>query len=538
MARKKSPMMPEEDAAIYTRYSSHAQNDASIEQQIAECTAYAKANNLRIVATYEDRAISGRSDNRPEFQRMMRHAEARKFQVVIAYKSNRIARNMLHALAYEEKLARFGIRVVYAKEEFGNNAAGRFALRTMMNVNQFYSENMAEDIQRGLYDSANQCKVVTTIPYGYKRGEDGRHAIHDQEAAVVQEIFQRVAQGDTLAAIADDLNSRGIQTRRKGPWNKNSFRAMLSNEKYLGVYTYGNVRIEGGMPQIIPKELFYIVQRVVATKPTKVNGRRTENGDYILTGKLFCGHCLSPMVGISGTSRSGELHHYYACQKHRLEKTCKKKSVRREWIETLVAEALAGYVLKDDVIEWIADQVIGFKKRFEDDSQIHYLEEKLAEAQKASANIMKAIEAGIFNNQTQARMLELEEEQRTYSNRLAEERALIPNVDRDQIVYFLHHLKETGIDSKAAREKLFDMFLLAVYLYDDHIKIAFNWDQGNKAIEVPIEEIADEDSSTDGAVNVRLSSVRAHSNMLIRTPASIVMVGRVFVLSFSFDDLE
>lgn len=121
-------------AVIYARYSSHAQNDASIEQQIDECQEYARQHGYKIVGVYADRAMSGRSDRRPEFQKMMRAAEKHEFQIVLAYKSNRISRNMLHALSYEDKLAQHGVNVVYCKEEFGNNAAGRFALRTMMNV--------------------------------------------------------------------------------------------------------------------------------------------------------------------------------------------------------------------------------------------------------------------------------------------------------------------------------------------------------------------------------------------------------------------
>ena len=158
---------------IYARYSSHNQKEESIEQQIEECTAFAETNGITVTHIYADKAISGRTDRRTEFQRLMRDAEKRKFQVVIAYKSNRISRNMLNALSYLQKLESYGIETLYAKEEFGNTAAGRFALRTMMNVNQFYSENMAEDIRRGLKDNAAECKVNGALPYGYKKGEDG-----------------------------------------------------------------------------------------------------------------------------------------------------------------------------------------------------------------------------------------------------------------------------------------------------------------------------------------------------------------------------
>ena len=156
MARKKN-IAAGLDAVIYARYSSHNQREVSIEQQIAECTKHAAALGLRIVGTYEDRAISGKTDNRPRFQQMMRDAEKGKFQAVVAWKSNRIGRNMLQAMVNEAKLDDYGVKVFYAEEDFDDTAAGRFALRNMMNVNQFYSENMAEDITRGLYDNASKC---------------------------------------------------------------------------------------------------------------------------------------------------------------------------------------------------------------------------------------------------------------------------------------------------------------------------------------------------------------------------------------------
>ena len=134
---------------------------------------------------------------------MMRDAGHARFDVIIAYKSNRIARNMLHALSYEDKLEQLGVRMVYVKEEFGDNAAGRFALRTMMNVNQFYSENMGEDIMRGMTDNAQNNKVNSgVLPMGYKKGEDGRFVIDESSARIVREIYRRFAAGDSLADIA------------------------------------------------------------------------------------------------------------------------------------------------------------------------------------------------------------------------------------------------------------------------------------------------------------------------------------------------
>ena len=135
---------------IYARYSSHAQKDMSIEQQVSLAVALAADLGLTVIETYEDRAISGRSDNRPAFQKMLRDAAAGGFSYVIAWKSSRIGRNMMEAMINETRLADLGVRILYVEEDFEDNAAGRFAARSMMNVNQFYSESMAEDIRRGL----------------------------------------------------------------------------------------------------------------------------------------------------------------------------------------------------------------------------------------------------------------------------------------------------------------------------------------------------------------------------------------------------
>ncbi|MDD4422867.1 MAG: recombinase family protein, partial [Eubacteriales bacterium] len=180
----------------YTRYSSHSQREESTEQQIMEIEKFAADNNIELNEIFSDAALTGRNDRRPQFQRMMREAKKRRPDVIVAYKSNRIARNMLNALATENELDKIGVRVLYVKETFGDNAAGRFALRTMMNVNQFYSENMAEDIKRGLIDNAMNCKVTNGgLPLGYKKGEDGKYAIAEAKAAVVKEIFGRVSCG-------------------------------------------------------------------------------------------------------------------------------------------------------------------------------------------------------------------------------------------------------------------------------------------------------------------------------------------------------
>lgn len=532
MAKKKVDVSaPSAIAVIYARYSSHAQKDVSIEQQVEECQEYAKANNLEIVNIYSDRAITGKTDKRPEFQKMMRHAEKKQFQVIISYKSNRMARNMLQALAYEDKLAKYGIRVVYVKEEFGDNAAGRFALRTMMNVNQFYSENMSEDIKRGLRDNAENCMITNgTLPLGYKKGEDGKYALDKPKAAIVQEIFSRVACGETFADISRDLNDRGLKTSQGNKWGKNSFHAILSNERYTGVYIYGDIRIEGGVPQIIGKELFYSVQEKLKTKKNP-QGRHRVNGDYQLTGKLFCGKCKSPMVGISGTSRSGSLCYYYTCQKKRMEKKCTKTNVRRDWIEEEVAAAIKEYILKDDVIEWIADSVCNYGKKKKDKSKITFLESQLSENKKAIKNLLTAIEAGIITPTTKERLLELETDQSKITARLAIEKQEVPEVAKDDIIVWLESFRDGDITDKQYQGKLFNTFLVAAYLYDKKIKIVFNFSGKKNSVDIPLTKSVVGDVESSSECSYKSSSAPPEESQT-NHEATIYMVDNMFVLVY------
>jgi len=172
------------------------------------------------------------------------------------------------------------------------------------------------------------------------------------------------------------------------------------------------------VPQIIDKGLFYRVQEVLKTKKNP-QGRHRTNGDYLLTGKLFCGKCKTPMVGISGTSKTGNLHHYYICQKRRTDKSCDKKNVRRDQIELTVATAIRDYVIQDEVAEQLADSAISFARNYKEQSGIGLLEIQLAENKKATKNLLSAIEQGIVTVSTKERLQELEREQSMLLSRLA-----------------------------------------------------------------------------------------------------------------------
>ena len=490
-------------AVIYARYSSHNQRDVSIEQQVEKCQAYAGRNNLQILEIYADRAVSGTTDRRPNFQRMMRDAEKHRFKYVIAWKSNRMGRNMLEAMVNDARLCDLGIRSLYVEEDFDDSAAGRFALRNMMNVNQFYSENMAEDVMRGMMDNARKCMVNGPVPFGYKRSSDGRFDIDPDAAAVVREIFERFYGGETIADIMRDLNARGIKTRAGNDWSKSSFQHLLKNERYIGVYLFDNVRIENGIPPIIRKELFFAVQEKLKTKKNP-QGRHRENGDYLLTGKLFCGLCGSFMVGMCGTSKTAAKHYYYICQAKRQKNSCSKKAVRRDWIERKVTEAVKENIMQDNVIQWLLDGYEQFQVLHRKDSLLMSYMSEFEDVNKAIKNVMTAIEQGIITPTTKDRLMELEGERRRLEALIAIEKATQEDVPREHMEFWLDSFRDGDVDDKQYQTKLINSFVKAVYLYDHELRIVCNYTGKGESVTVTFDEVDSVDKSASPESSYKL----------------------------------
>lgn len=484
----------QESAVIYARYSSHAQRDVSIEQQTAECEAFARQNNLKVEKVYADRALSGTNDKRPQFQKMLKDAERGRWKYVITYKVDRFARNRYDSATYKYRLRKYGVRVLYAKEAIPEGPEGILLESVLEGSAEYYSANLSQNIRRGMHFNALECKVNNgALPLGYCKGPDGRYAIVEAEADVVREIFRKVREGVPFVEIANDLNGRGIRTKRGGLFRKNSFQNLIKNDIYMGVYRYGDVVIEGGVPAIIEKAEYLEVQKKLQTKKNP-QGRHRENGDYLLTGKLYCGCCQSAMVGISGTSHTGDKHYYYICQNRRQGGSCKKKSVRRTWLEREVVKATLDYVLQPPVMEWIADQAVAYAEREYASAHLEDLRAQKTETEKALENIVKAIEVGIITATTKKRLETLEVEAARLENEIYLEEAAVVKVDRDAILYWLERFKGGNLESQEFRRKVIDAFVSKVVLKDDFLWIAFNY--SGKYNECGLEIIMDPESGS------------------------------------------
>lgn len=509
-------------AAIYARFSSHKQDEESIEQQVAECKRFAETRGLNVIEVYADAAISGRSDRRPQFQRLKRDADKGKFAAIIAYKSSRIARNLMNALNFEYEMQQRSIAVYYAKEEYGDDATGKFMRNIMMATNQFHSDNMGEDIRRAQNYNALQCRANGPASYGYKTGEDGRFAVDEATAPIVREIFQRVADGEAYVEIAEDLNRRCIPTRSGGKWNKSSFQTILNNERYRGTYIFGDVRIDGGMPVIVPDHLYTEVQNVMNS--TKIRHRRNADGVFALTGKLFCGECGERMIGMSGTSKSGTRHHYYVCAGKRTEKICRKKDHRRDQLECEIAAAIMHRICTDAFVEQITDMYMDYQRKFSVDSELQLLTDEHAENDRALRNILHAIEQGIITETTAERMRELESKQRELKGKIAVLKSDNTTATRDDVMAYMRHFRGLDVESAEVRQQLFDTFLVAAYVWDDHAKLVFD-PMGTGHVDADI-TLADVSECSYNVYDGSPSQIKTNTQ-------GVTMRGRLFVFSVS-----
>ena len=160
-------------AVIYARYSSNSQREESIEGQIRDCTAYAERNGYTIIGTYADRAISGTTDNRPDFQRMIKDSSKRLFDVVIIWKTDRFARNRYDSARYKAQLKKSGVKVVSAMENIAEGSEGILLESLLEGMAEYYSEDLKEKVVRGLTINAEKCKWNGgTLPIGYIVDED------------------------------------------------------------------------------------------------------------------------------------------------------------------------------------------------------------------------------------------------------------------------------------------------------------------------------------------------------------------------------
>ena len=467
-------------AVIYARYSSDNQREESIEGQIRECTAYAEKNGITVVKHYIDRALSAKTDNRPDFQQMIKDSEKRLFDIVLVWKLDRFARNRYDSAHYEYQLERNHVKLVSATEPISDSPAGIMVKSMLTGMAEYYSAELSEKVVRGMTENVLKGKYNGgTIPIGFKVDEEKFFQIDPLKAPFVVEAFQRYNDGATMKELMNWLNDSGVTTNRNQKFTYNSVQKLLTNKRYIGENHFKDIVMPDSIPAIVDKDLFEEVQLKIK-KNSRAPARHKAEDNYLLTTKLFCGMCGAMMFGECGTGRNKVVHHYYKCATAKRFKTCKKKTVRKEWLEDLVIAETMKLIQDDAVIDKIVQLVMDVQNQ--ENTTIPLLEKQLREVNKKLDNLMKAIEDGLYTRTTKERLEALEIQKDELTAKIADEKLKKPSFNEDFIRFWLMKFRKFDISQKKQRKALIEIFVNAIFLYDDWMLLTFNYKDGTQTV--------------------------------------------------------
>ncbi len=472
------------NAVVYARFSSHRQGEQSIEGQVVEAERFAAAHGLTIVKVYADRAQTGRNDNREQFQLMLSDAAKHAFDALIVWKTDRIGRNKEEIALNKYHLKKNGVKIYYVAESIPDTPEGIILEAVIEGMAAYYSEQLSQNVRRGMRMCAQKAQSTGgTHLLGYTVDENKKYVIDPKYAPTVRLIFDMYANGKTVTEIVSELNARGLRTKKGNLFTKNSLHRMLKNKKYIGTYEYnGEVCIENAVPPIVEVEIFNKVQELLKYNQA-AGAHKKAKVDYLLTEKLFCGKCGTMMVGVCGTSKTGVRYHYYMCTQQK-KKQCTKKAVRQAWIENLVLEYVIKLVQDDALLDYIAENTYQYYlAQNTDTSYTKSLQKALAETEKAIANLLRAIEAGIFNESTKDRMNELEEQKAELKTALVAAKLKEDlGLKKEHIEFFLHQFADMDYSDIACQKRLIKTFVNSVFVYDDKVVLTFNYSGDRRTI--------------------------------------------------------
>ena len=486
---------PGSNAICYYRYSSDAQRDVSIVQQKDAAHEYAEHHGYHIIKEYDDPAYSGTRDDRPAFQLMLYEVEKLRPAYLILWKTDRLSRDRIDAVMAKKRLRECGVKIVYVAESIPDDDEA-----TQILMESIYEAMAAsfivshrKNVVRGMTYNAENAFYNGVKMLGYVGEVDHKYEVDQATAPTVRRIFKEYTEGVPMQKICDSLNNAGQKTVRGNKFTVNSLRNILVNRAYIGEYKFGKTLIPDGMPRLIDDETFQKAQAKLEANKRGGKGAikklhpEIEIEDYWLTGKICCGLCGGTMQGVSGTSRSGNLYYYYSCINYR-KHTCTLKYQRKELMEKIVLYILDDLINDPALRIIIAEKCYAYHQAQNDDNGAYEasIRAQLKDVEGKLNNLVKAIEAGIFNSTTAERMNVLENQKSMLNDALlAEQNRKKCDLTLNTIVKFLSSLVG-DINNPDTRRRLLEFFIDKIYVYPDKMVLTFYYTDDRR--ELPFEE--------------------------------------------------
>ena len=410
-------------AVSYSRFSSNNQRTESIDAQQRAIYKYIAENKYTPVGDYVDEALTGTNTQRPGFQRMLEDAQKGLFDVVVVHKMDRFSRDVYDALDVQRKLAIYGVRIESVIERFEETPEGQLQKVIQLGVGQYYSQNLAREVVKGLKENAYKAMHNGGIPpYGFDVDpETKKYLINEQEAEAIRIIFSKVIQGWSYRELAEYLNLLGYRTKIGNKFSAtSSFYDILTNPKYKGEYVFNRsvskpkqlgmkrshrknkneeeiIRIPNGIPAIIDEETFELVQKLLKQR-RRSKGQHKAKEVYLLTGLVECAECGSAYHGSSRIGgRNKQKYVSYRCSKRKkLENPCKCKEINKTLLDEFVVHQLYTTLLTQTNLKQLLEEVnVKLKQKYEDmDQDLPQLQQQLDDVNQKISNLVQAIAMG------------------------------------------------------------------------------------------------------------------------------------------------
>jgi site-specific DNA recombinase len=429
--------------AIYARYSSENQRDASIGDQFRICREFAQRQGWHIAAEYSDHAVSGATIMRPGFQAMMREALQKKFDIVMAEALDRFSRDQEDTAGLFKRLTFAGVNIVTLAE--GDITHLHIGLKGTMNA--LFLKELAEKTRRGLRGRIELGKAGGGVSFDYRivhRIENGvvttgEREIVPEEAAIVRRIFNDYRAGASPKQIAKALNAEGVRGPRGALWSPSTIHGnpergigILHNELYVGRLVWNRQRflkdpdtgkrvartnplsewITKDVPElrIIDDEVWRAVQTRYASVQRKwktaEEGKRFNQfrrPKYLFSGLTKCGECGAGFIVYS--------REQLGCFGTRDRGTCTNKlTISRHEVEERVLSALQDKLMRKDFFEEFCRE---FAKemnrlRMEQRAGLSGAKRELERVKREIQKVIEAIVDGVKGSELKDRMADLQ----------------------------------------------------------------------------------------------------------------------------------
>ena len=434
--------------AMYLRVSTggQADTDLSIPDQRRQIAAWAAMHGCSIAAEFLEAGASATDDKRPEFQRMIDRAcdGSNSIDAVVVHSFSRFMRDSFAFEFYARKLAKNGVKLVSITQDVSDDDPAQAMMRKIIALfDEYQSRENAKHVLRSMKENARQgFWNGSTPPFGYQAVEVERRGarvkkrlvIDVVEAEVVRLAYRLYAEGagDTgplgVKAVTAWLNDHDFRTRKGSNWGIGPVHTMLTNRTYIGQMHFNRRDSRSGqrkaeaehivfeVPPIIDMAIFDRVQSMLKARNPRNTPPRVVSGPILLTGLAVCASCSGGMTLRTGTSRSGEVHKYYACSTcaRQGKSACKGRSIRMDKLDRLVTGQLIDRLLAPERLSEILSALAerrDAKSRLADE-RVRELERLRSEAEDRLRRLYKLVEDGVsdLDDILKARISALKEE--------------------------------------------------------------------------------------------------------------------------------